>query len=312
MRLVTYELDDARRAGIVIDEVVVDACDAGHEVGAGPWVESVTGIIQQDRHRREELAAAAAARVAGAVPVSDVVLAAPIADPAKIICIGLNYRAHVEEAKRVDRAPDGASPVPILFAKFATSLIGHEHAIVIPEDSEKLDWEAELAVVIGKRAVRVPFAEALEHVGGYAPFNDVSARDLQLATPQWTTGKAFDTSGPFGPALVTADEVPDPQNLRVMARLNGETMQDASTAEMIFPVARLIEFISTYITLEPGDVIATGTPAGVGVGRTPPVYMRPGDVIEVEIDGLGVLRNPVVARARNDAAASSVAATTTA
>jgi 2-keto-4-pentenoate hydratase/2-oxohepta-3-ene-1,7-dioic acid hydratase in catechol pathway len=221
-------------------------------------------------------------------------LAPPVPDPSKVICIGLNYASHVDEAKNVKGAPDEASPVPILFPKFQTSLVGHEADVVIPQGSERMDWEAELAVVIGRRASHVALDDALDHVGGYAPFNDVSARDIQLATPQWTTGKAFDTSGPFGPVLVTADEIDDPQDLRVIARLNGTVMQDASTAQMIFPVARLIEFISTYITLEPGDVIATGTPAGVGVGRKPPIFMQPGDVIEVEVVGLGVLRNTIV------------------
>jgi acylpyruvate hydrolase len=295
LRLVTYEIEVGARAGIVVGDVVVDACDAGSATGAGPWVETVTGIIQQDSATLAELGAAAAALVDRGRPLRELTLAPPVPDPSKIICIGLNYHSHVEEAKTIDKAPDAASAVPILFTKFATSLVGHDADIVIPAGSEKMDWEVELAVVIGKRASRVSIDDALDYVGGYATFNDVSARDLQLATPQWTAGKAFDTSGPFGPLLVTPDEVGDPQALRVTAKLNGETVQDSTTDLMIFPVARLIEFISEIITLVPGDVIATGTPAGVGIGRKPPRFMQPGDVIEVEVSGLGALRNTVVA-----------------
>jgi len=294
LRLVTYHAVDGLRAGIVVDgDLVVDAAEAGSRIGAGSWAASVVAIIGQPLSARDELAAAAGGLQGR--PLSTLRLAPPVPDPSKIICIGLNYQAHVEEAKQIDGAPNEASRVPILFPKFATSLVGHEGDVVIPAASEKLDWEAELAVVIGRRASHVSLGDALSYVGGYAPFNDVSARDIQLATPQWTAGKAFDTAGPFGPVLVTAEEVPDPQDLRVTARLNGVTMQDETTARMIFPVARLIEFISSLITLVPGDVIATGTPAGIGIGRTPPVFMAAGDVIEVEVEGLGVLRNTIVA-----------------
>jgi acylpyruvate hydrolase len=310
LRLVTYQRRGEQRAGIVLGDSVVDAGDAMRDIDDGQWAHTVLGIIGVDNELRDALARAATDRAADAQPLSGLTLLPPVTNPAKVICIGLNYMSHVEEAKRVDRAPDAASPVPILFTKFATSLIGHEAEIVTPVGSERLDWEAELAVVIGRRASKVSLDDALDYVAGYAPFNDVSARDLQLATPQWTTGKAFDTAGPFGPALTTADEVPDPQNLRVMARLNGEPMQDASTAQMIFPVARLIEFISTYITLEPGDVIATGTPAGVGVGRNPPVFMQPGDTIEIEVAGLGVLRNTVAHGAASSQPATVASATT--
>jgi 2-keto-4-pentenoate hydratase/2-oxohepta-3-ene-1,7-dioic acid hydratase in catechol pathway len=296
VRLVTYDIEGGPRAGIVVGDRAVDGRAVAIEIGADGWVEQVKTIIQQPQEARDQLLAGAERLAGQGRPLADLRLVPPVPDPNKIICIGLNYQSHVAEAKDVKGAPDEASPVPILFAKFQTALVGDGANVVIPDGSEKLDWEAELAVVIGKRASRVSIDSALEHVGGYAPFNDVSARDLQLATPQWTTGKAFDTSGPFGPSLVTADEIPDPQALRICARLNGETMQDASTAQMIFSVARLIEFISTYITLVAGDIIATGTPAGVGVGRKPPVFMAPGDVIEVEIEKLGVLRNTIVAR----------------
>ena len=309
MRLVAYESEEGARCGIVIDgELVVDSRQAGAGIDAGPWVQSVTGIIQQDRATLARLGAAAALLGAISRPLSELRLLAPVTDPSKIICIGLNYQAHVEEARNVDKAPNEASAVPILFPKFATSLVGHEAQVIVPGESQKMDWEAELAVVIGRRARHVPAARALEYVGGYAPFNDISARDIQLATPQWTAGKAFDTSGPFGPVLVTADEIADPQALRIQARLNGELMQDASTDQMIFPVARLIEYISSLITLLPGDVIATGTPAGVGVGRKPPIFMWPGDVIEVEVEGLGVLRNTIVAATEGAPSESQAAA----
>lgn len=311
MRLVTYERRGEPRAGIVAGEAIVDAHDAAQEIERGTWADTVLGVLTADPGSRANLGRTAESRSSQGVPFAEATLRPPVPDAGKIVCIGLNYMAHVEEAKQIDRAPNEAPPVPILFPKWTNSLIGHEAEIVTPIGSDSLDWEAELAVVIGRRASRVALEDALEHVGGYAPFNDVSARDLQLATPQWTTGKAFDTAGPFGPVLVTTDEVPDPQNLRVIARLNGETMQDASTAQMIFPVARLIEFISTYITLEPGDVIATGTPAGSGVGRKPPVFMAPGDVIEIEVEGLGVLRNTVAA-APEPSTPTSVATATTA
>ena len=295
MRLVSYEQEGALRAGILVDGVVVDAQAAAADLGGGDtgWSHSVRGILESEQGTRDRLAAAAAARSGEGVALAELTLGPPIPDPAKIICIGLNYMTHVAEAKALDGAPDELPADPIMFVKFATSLIGHEAEVHPPATTRKLDWEVEMAVVIGTQATKVAQADALRHVAGYMTFNDVSARDLQLASPQWTAGKAFDTSGPCGPALVTADEVPDPQALRISARLNGETMQDDTTAHMIHPVARLIEYISSLITLVPGDIIATGTPAGVGVSRDPQVFMKSGDVIEVEVEGLGVLRNTI-------------------
>jgi 2-keto-4-pentenoate hydratase/2-oxohepta-3-ene-1,7-dioic acid hydratase in catechol pathway len=211
----------------------------------------------------------------------------PIERPQKIICVGLNYRDHAEE-QGVD-----APGKPILFAKWPNTLIGPGEAIVLPAASEQVDYEAELGVVIGKRARNVSVENALDAVGGYVCVNDVSARDLQFSDGQWTRGKSPDTFCPVGPRVVPAAEIPDPQALAIRALLNGEVMQDSSTANMIFGVAEIVSFISQVITLEPGDLIATGTPAGVGVFRDPPVFLRAGDEITIEIEGIGALTNPV-------------------
>jgi 2-keto-4-pentenoate hydratase/2-oxohepta-3-ene-1,7-dioic acid hydratase in catechol pathway len=213
----------------------------------------------------------------------------PVPDPEKIICIGLNYRDHAGEVAME------LPPAPILFPKWPNALIGDGAPIVLPPETSRGDYEGELAVVIGRRVRRVPEAEALGAVAGYMPFNDVSARDLQLQVSQWTAGKAIDSFAPCGPELVTAGEVGDVGALEVRTRLNGETVQSAPTELMIFPVATLIAYVSSLMTLEPGDVIATGTPAGVGFTREPPIALAAGDVVEVEIPGVGLLTNPVVA-----------------
>lgn len=218
----------------------------------------------------------------------EVEIAASVPQPGKIICIGLNYRDHAEESGM-------AIPTsPVIFSKFSSCIVGQGEAIVIPPGSIQTDYEAELAVVIGRRAVKVKVENALDHVFGYACFNDVSARDFQFADSQWQRGKSCDTFAPIGPFIATADEIPDPQDLSIMFRLNGETMQNSSTRQMIFSVAELIAYLSRYFTLEAGDIIATGTPPGVGFARKPPVYLKDGDVAEVAISGLGVLSNRVV------------------
>ena len=216
-------------------------------------------------------------------------LLAPIPKPPKIICIGLNYRDHAEEGKMA--IPD----VPTVFAKFPTAVTGHGHPIVLPKNSAKPDYEAEFVVVIGKRGRHIPEDQWREYVFGYTMLNDVSARDFQMATSQWMMGKTFDTFAPFGPEIVTADEVPDPHNLAISLTLNGELMQNSNTGNMIFRIPRLIAFLSSVFTLEPGDIIATGTPAGVGFARKPPVWLKPGDEVTVRVEGLGELTNPVVA-----------------
>ena len=213
----------------------------------------------------------------------------PIERPGKIVCVGMNYRDHAAEAGM--EVPEQ----PVLFAKWPNGLIGPGEAIVLPPDPSQVDYEAELGVVIGLRARGLRTEDALDAVAGYVCVNDVSARDLQFADGQWTRGKSLDTFCPVGPRLVPAAEVPDPQRLGIRCRVNGELLQDSSTAQMVFSVAEIVAFVSTWLTLEPGDLIATGTPAGVGFTREPPVYLRPGDKVTVEIDGLGALVNPVVA-----------------
>ena len=218
----------------------------------------------------------------------------PIDRPGKIICVGLNYRDHAAEAQ-LD-LPER----PLLFAKWETSLIGPEEEIILPAVTREADYEAELGVVIGSRARGVAAAAALDHVEGYICVNDVSARDVQMGDGQWTRGKSFDTFCPVGPRLVAASEIQDPQSLGIRCLVNDEVLQDSSTAEMVFSVAEVIAFVSEAITLEPGDLIATGTPAGVGFARKPPIFLRDGDRVTVEIDGLGSLTNPVRAEGRVD------------
>jgi len=223
-----------------------------------------------------------------AIDLNAVRLLPPVPVPPKILAVGLNYNDHLEESGL--KKPD----YPEIFARFATSLIAHQEPIRRPRESTALDYEAELAVVIGKPGRRIPQEQALDHVAGYSLFNDASLRDFQLRTPQWTMGKNFDGTGSFGPWLVTPDAVPPgARGLRIQGRLNGRVMQDSRTDLLIFDVPTLIETISAAMTLERGDVIITGTPGGVGAARKPPVYMKAGDIFEVEIEGLGVLTNPV-------------------
>jgi 2-keto-4-pentenoate hydratase/2-oxohepta-3-ene-1,7-dioic acid hydratase in catechol pathway len=214
---------------------------------------------------------------------------APVPRPGKLICIGLNYRDHAAESKM---------PIPerpVIFSKFATCVIGPGEPVILPATSRQVDYEAELAVVIGRRAKDVSASRALDYVLGYTAFNDVSARDFQFADGQWQRGKSCDTFAPMGQTIVTTDIISDPHKLSIRLILNGKTMQDSNTDQLIFGVPELIEFISQSITLEPGDVIATGTPSGVGFARNPPVFLQPGDVMEVNIEGVGGLDNPVVA-----------------
>jgi acylpyruvate hydrolase len=223
-----------------------------------------------------------------AIDLNAVRILPPVPKPPKIICVGLNYDDHLEESGL-------KKPVyPEIFARFATSLIAHREPIRQPPESLTLDYEAELAVVIGRGGRRISRDRALDHVAGYSLFNDATIREFQLRTPQWTMGKNFDGTGAFGPWLVTPDALPPgATGLRIQGRLNGRVMQDTSTDRLIFNVPALIELISVAISLEPGDVIITGTPGGVGAARKPPVFMQPGDVFEVEIEGMGILSNPV-------------------
>jgi 2-keto-4-pentenoate hydratase/2-oxohepta-3-ene-1,7-dioic acid hydratase in catechol pathway len=219
--------------------------------------------------------------------LADVSARAPVRSPGKVVGIGLNYRDHAAESGQ--EIPE----VPIMFPKFANSVIGPGDAIVIPPETTRADYEAELGVVIGRTAYRVDRADALSCVGGYTCMNDVSARELQGRTSQWMLGKAIDTFLPCGPVLVTPDEIPDPQALAIRCEVNGRELQSSTTAQMVFGVAELVAFISRTLTLEPGDLLATGTPPGVGFARTPPVWLRDGDEVTVEIEGIGTLTNPV-------------------
>jgi len=279
------------------------------------------GLLAEDPdlvETRQALGRARAAGLAG-VPAGELRLVAPL-EPGKIVCIGHNYRAHVLE----QGLPIPARPT--LFAKFANAVVGDGEAIVRPAVTGALDLEAELAVVVGRRARRVAAADALEHVAGYCVANDISARDLQGSKPalregqrgdgQWLRAKGSDTFLPLGPAVVTADEVAGPGDLRVRSwRMPAAgpdagrevAMQDGRTSDMIFGVAELLEFISAVITLEPGDIVVTGTPSGVGVFRDPPVFLEPGDVVRVEVEGLGALTNPIVDAAGEAPAASPAA-----
>lgn len=222
-------------------------------------------------------------------PVESVRLLPPVPRPPKIVCVARNYAEHAAEVGKE------LPTIPILFARFPVTLVAAGQPIVRPTVSEQLDWEGELAVVIGRGGRHIPRAEALDHVAGYAIFNDVTVRDFQFRVPQYTAGKNFSASGPFGPWLTLVDEVPDPQALEIVTWVNGVEKQRGHTADMIFDVSTVIEHIAEFVELEPGDVIATGSPAGVGFKRDPPEFLRPGDVCRIEISGLGTLENPVVA-----------------
>jgi acylpyruvate hydrolase len=229
------------------------------------------------------------AATGSAYDLSGVTLQAPVPHPGKIICIGLNYRDHAAESNL--EIPD----VPTIFGKFANAVTAPGAPIVIPRVSQRVDYEGELAFVMGRRGRYIPEEQALAHVAGYMAFNDVSARDFQMRTSQWTIGKTFDTFAPMGPALVTADEIPDPHALDIRVSIGDEVLQASNTRHLIFSIPQLVAYLSQVMTLEPGDVVATGTPAGVGFARRPPRFLRPGDVVRIEIEGLGVLENPVTA-----------------
>jgi len=237
---------------------------------------------------RDEKALADARDKGWLVPSKDAYWFAPVPRPGKIICIGLNYRDHAAESNM---------PIPekpVMFSKFSNCVIAPGEPVVLPATSQQVDYEAELAVVIGRRAKHVAAARAYDYVLGYTAFNDVSARDFQFADGQWQRGKSCDTFAPMGQTIVTTDAIPDPHKLSIKLVLNGQTMQDSNTDQLIFGVPALIEFITQSITLEPGDVIATGTPPGVGFARKPPVFLKPGDQMEVLIEGMGGLGTPVV------------------
>lgn len=277
MRLISYRSERGERAGVLRDGLVVDAGDA-----LGIEAATVRGILTDD------LTGRLAEADGPGVPLADVELLPPVPDPEKIVCIGLNYRDHTAESGFSQ--PD----YPTVFGQFNSSLVAHGAPILRPNLSGQLDYEGELVAVIGKTARHVTEAEALDHVVGYSIFNDASIRDYQFKAPQWTPGKNFDATGAFGPDFVTADALPPGcAGLTLTTRLNGQVVQRASIDDMVFPVATLIAVLSSFMTLKPGDLIVTGTPSGVGMGRKPPLWMKAGDTCEVEIDGLGILSNPI-------------------
>ena len=289
MRLVTFAERGTRsfRVGALESvngkDVVVDLGQTSRGVPR-----SMRSLLQGlDGNFQSLLDMAHKAPVEARLQMADVTLGPVVPDPEKIICIGLNYRDHAKETNLP--LPE----VPTVFAKYSNTLIGDGEAIVISAATSKIDYEAELAFVVGRRAKNVSEEEALAYVAGYTIFNDVSARDYQLRTSQWTLGKSFDTFGPVGPALVTKDEVPNPHALGIRLRIGDELLQNSNTSEMVFSVAMLVAHLSTAMTLEPGDIVATGTPAGVGFTRKPPRFLRAGETVRVEIDHLGVLQNPV-------------------
>ena len=316
MRLVTYQHEGQARTGALLGESIVDLNRAYkaalHHVNnanelAVADLRLPTEMVSLLQGGEASLNAAKRAvafvqerqaagdttlRAQGLVyEVAQVALLSPVLRPDKVLCLGLNYRDHAAESGMA--IPE----YPVLFHKVSGSLVGQGQPVVLPRISTQIDYEAELAIIIGKRGKYIAEADAFSYIAGYAIANDVSARDLQFRTAQWTTGKMLDTFGPLGPALVTKDEIPDPNNLRIKTILNGEVMQDSNTSEMIFHVPFIVHYISELITLEPGDVIMTGTPPGVGQSRKPPVFMKAGDSVTIEIEHLGALTNPLVAEA---------------
>jgi 2-keto-4-pentenoate hydratase/2-oxohepta-3-ene-1,7-dioic acid hydratase in catechol pathway len=284
MRIVSFLLDRQPRLGVVSGDAVVDL-----SVAAPALPGELAALLRRDGGLQAAADAAAKAPASAHRPMEGLHFLPTVAAPGKIVCLGLNY---------VDHAAEGghAKPeYPSLFLRCTTSMVGHRQPIVRPVCSTALDYEAELVAVIGKRARHVKKADAYEYVAGYACFNDGSLRDYQRKTGQWTVGKNFDATGGFGPWFVTADELPPgAAGLRIRSILNGQTMQDANTSDMIFPVAETIQILSECMTLEAGDVLVMGTPAGVGYARKPPVWMKAGDTIDIDIEGVGVLSNPIV------------------
>lgn len=292
MRLITYQTNQQTYLGALLGEQVLDLSAIQQAAtGESAFPADMIALLNEGE--------AGLARVASLIdwaesrptdfrlPLGEVRLLPPVVRPGKVVALGRNYAAHAKEG--------GAEPpdYPMLFHKTAGSLLGAGGTIIIPPVTNEVDYEGELAIIIGRACKQVSPAQALDYVAGYTIANDVSARDLQRRTSQFTAGKMLDTFGPLGPALVTRDEVPDPGNLSIRTTLNGQVMQDDTTANMIFDVPFTISYISQIATLEVGDVILTGTPEGVGFARKPPVYMQDGDVISVEIERLGVLTNGV-------------------
>lgn len=283
MRLVTFEIDGQARPGLLsADDLVLDLSTEGFS-SLLEFIESGPEALA----KAETLARRAPPN--SSYPLQDVKLLAPIPKPRKLICVGLNYRDHAEETGTP------LPKVPTIFNKFATAVVGPDADVILPKVSKAPDYEAELAFVISRGGRHIAAEDAMDHVFGYTILNDVTARDFQRATSQWLMGKTFDTFAPMGPCIVTTDEIPDPHDLDIQMEINGEVRQDSNTRELIFKIPELIAFLSSVFTLEPADIVSTGTPAGVGFARKPPLYLHPGDELLVRIPGIGELRNRTVA-----------------
>ena len=302
MRLITFTPrtapTSAPRAGALMpgEKTVLNfavAVDASADVPLLAWFDLDDEWLTKARQIHDALAKSAERAETlprgSVLQRGDVVIGPPVPRPGKIICIGLNYKDHAAESNM----PVPKSPIS--FSKYVTSVIGPDRPIRLPAVSQQVDYEAEMAIVIGRRTKHVPVERAFDHVLGYMNLNDVSARDLQFADVQWQRGKACDTFAPMGPFILTREAAGDPHALRIRCRVNGQTLQDSNTNQLVFGVDALVSFLSQTVTLEPGDVIATGTPPGVGFARKPPIFLKAGDVVEIEVEGLGVLSNPVVA-----------------
>jgi acylpyruvate hydrolase len=288
MKIVGFKGQDGRRLGIVEGDQLIDlqAADPNAPKDLGTWLRQNNGDLSPlaDLAKR----APASARV----PMKRITYGLPVAVPGKIVCLGLNYLEHVKEGFQKDNIPK----FPTIFMRCSTSLVAHEQPILRPPMTDSLDYEAELVLIVGKRAKNLTMANALSCIAGWSCFNDGSVREFQRRTSQWDMGKNFDATGGFGPWMVSADEVPPGgKGLKIESRLNGKVMQSDNTNNMMFPVAETLVDISQGMTLEPGDLVVTGTPSGVGFARKPPVWMNDGDVCEVEIEGVGLLRNPIKA-----------------
>jgi len=279
VKLATYAVQGKVSYGVVAGDGIVDLGNSRY-----PTLKSVLAAGALDQVQK------AAQGKRADHPLSEVEFRPVIPDPAKILCVGLNYHAHRDETGHRDPTAH-----PALFIRYPDAQVGHGQPLVLPRNAKDFDYEGELAVIIGKRARHVPAARTLEYVAGYSCYHDGSLRDWQFHTSQWTPGKNFPATGGFGPWLVTSDELRDPSKLTLVTRLNGNEMQRAPTDLMIFDVPTILEYITGFTELLPGDVIATGTPGGVGFKREPPIFMKAGDVAEVEISSIGILRNPVVA-----------------
>jgi 2-keto-4-pentenoate hydratase/2-oxohepta-3-ene-1,7-dioic acid hydratase in catechol pathway len=284
MRLVTFTRNHKPTPGLLsvsaqaifpLDKLGYTSALAFIQAGEDAWLQASEAFASAD--------------ASAMTPLADLQLLAPIDRPGKILCVGLNYRDHAIESKME------LPTVPVIFTKFSNAVIGHNANVVLPKLTSQPDYEAEMAIVIGKTGRNIPASDWEEYVFGYTILNDVSARDVQLSTSQWSLGKSFDTFAPMGPAIVTKDEVPDPHALDICLSIGGEVLQRSNTRELIFKAPDLIAYLSSIVPLEAGDVISTGTPAGVGLGRSPQRWLRPGETMTIQIDRIGVLRNPVVA-----------------